>query len=103
MKRVGAVDIGTNSVRLLVADIDGVGRDAKLQPVERLMRITRLGQGVDGDRRLHPDAIARTLAVLDQYGAVARTASPVPTATAPGAQQSNGFFGAASARSVCPG
>lgn len=71
-RRVGAVDIGTNSVRLLVADVEGAGRDAVVTTVERRMRITRLGQGVDGDRRLHPEAIARTLAVLDQYGAVAR-------------------------------
>lgn len=71
-RRLAAVDIGTNSVRLLVADVDGAGADARVVTVDRRMNITRLGQGVDGDRRLHPDAIARTLAVLDQYGAVAR-------------------------------
>lgn len=71
-RRLGAVDIGTNSVRLLVADVDGSGADATLATVERRMVITRLGQGVDGERRLHPDAVARTLAVLDQYGALAR-------------------------------
>ena len=71
-RRLGAVDIGTNSVRLLVADVEGAGADARVTTLERLMTITRLGQGVDGDRRLHPDAIARTLAVLDRYGAVAR-------------------------------
>jgi exopolyphosphatase/guanosine-5'-triphosphate,3'-diphosphate pyrophosphatase len=71
-RRLGAVDIGTNSVRLLVADVEGIGRDARVTTLDRRMTITRLGQGVDGDRRLHPDAIARTLAVLDQYGAVAR-------------------------------
>ena len=70
MTRVAAVDIGTNSTRLLVADIDGRGRDAKLVTVERRTRITRLGQGVDRDRALHPDAIARTLGVLREYGAV---------------------------------
>jgi exopolyphosphatase / guanosine-5'-triphosphate,3'-diphosphate pyrophosphatase len=67
VSRIGAVDIGTNSVRLLVADVDGSGRDAKLLPVERLMRITRLGQGVDRTRALHPDAIGRTVAVLREY------------------------------------
>ena len=67
MSRVAAIDIGTNSVRLLVADVDGSGRDAKLLPVERLMRITRLGQGVDRARALHPDAIDRTVAVLREY------------------------------------
>ena len=70
MTRVAAVDIGTNSTRLLVADVDGRGRDAKLVTVERRTRITRLGQGVDRDRTLHPDAIERTLVVLREYGAV---------------------------------
>jgi exopolyphosphatase / guanosine-5'-triphosphate,3'-diphosphate pyrophosphatase len=70
MTRVAAVDIGTNSTRLLVADIDGRGRDAKLVTVERRTQITRLGQGVDRDRALHPDAIARTLAALREYGDV---------------------------------
>jgi len=70
MTRVAAVDIGTNSTRLLVADVDGRGRDAKLVTVERRTRITRLGQGVDRDRVLHHDAIERTLVVLREYGAV---------------------------------
>src|SRR5262249_34990819 len=61
------VDIGTNSVRLLVADLEGHGRDAKLHPVERLMRITRLGQGVDGTRALAAEAIGRTVEVLSEY------------------------------------
>jgi exopolyphosphatase/guanosine-5'-triphosphate,3'-diphosphate pyrophosphatase len=65
--RVASVDIGTNSTRLLVADIDGTGRDAKLLTVERRTRITRLGQGVDRQRMLRPDAIARTVDVLRQY------------------------------------
>jgi exopolyphosphatase/guanosine-5'-triphosphate,3'-diphosphate pyrophosphatase len=60
---VAAIDCGTNSTRLLVVDGDG-------QPVERLMRITRLGQGVDADRRLHPDAIARVAGVLQEFRAV---------------------------------
>jgi exopolyphosphatase/guanosine-5'-triphosphate,3'-diphosphate pyrophosphatase len=67
MTRVAAVDMGTNSTRLLVADVDGRGRDAKLRTVDRRTRITRLGQGVDRDRMLHPDAIARTLDVLREY------------------------------------
>ena len=70
MTRVAAVDMGTNSTRLLVADIEGRGRDAKLVPVDRRTRITRLGQGVDRDRTLHPDAIARTLGVLREYRGV---------------------------------
>jgi len=70
MTRVAAIDMGTNSTRLLVADVDGPGRDAKLVTVERRTQITRLGQGVDRDRRLHPDAIERVLAVLREYRAV---------------------------------
>ena len=56
-----AIDCGTNSTRLLISD----GRT----PVVRLMRITRLGQGVDRTGRLDPGAIARTLAVLREYRA----------------------------------
>lgn len=59
---VAAIDCGTNSTRLLVGD----GRNT----VERLMRITRLGQGVDRTRMLAPDAIERTVAVLREYRAV---------------------------------
>jgi exopolyphosphatase/guanosine-5'-triphosphate,3'-diphosphate pyrophosphatase len=70
MTRVAAVDMGTNSTRLLVADVDGRGRDAKLVTVERRTQITRLGQGVDADRALHSDAIERTLAVLREYRGV---------------------------------
>src|SRR5688572_24868193 len=58
---VAAVDIGTNSVRLLIADENG-------RQLERAMQITRLGQGVDQSGALHPDAITRTLAVLSSYG-----------------------------------
>ena len=70
MKRVAAVDIGTNSVRLLVAEVDGTSpRDAKVVPLDRRMRITRLGQGVDKARALAPEAIERTVAVLREYRA----------------------------------
>jgi exopolyphosphatase / guanosine-5'-triphosphate,3'-diphosphate pyrophosphatase len=68
--RVASIDIGTNSTRLLVADVDGTGRDAKLVPVERRTQITRLGQGVDRERTLRPEAITRTLDVLRQYRGV---------------------------------
>jgi exopolyphosphatase/guanosine-5'-triphosphate,3'-diphosphate pyrophosphatase len=64
--RVAAVDIGTNSVRLLVADLDEP--DGELTAIDRRMNITRLGQGVDADRRLAPEAIERTIAVLREYG-----------------------------------
>lgn len=71
MTRVAAVDIGTNSTRLLVADLDGRGRDAKLVPVDRRTQITRLGQGVHATRTLRADAIERTVAVLSAYRAAA--------------------------------
>lgn len=68
MKRVAAVDIGTNSVRLLVAEVDGSSpRDAKVVTLDRRMRVTRLGQGVDRNRALAPEAIERTTAVLREY------------------------------------
>jgi exopolyphosphatase/guanosine-5'-triphosphate,3'-diphosphate pyrophosphatase len=70
MTRVAAVDIGTNSTRLLVADVSGQGADAVLEPVQREMRITRLGQGVDAQRTLRADAIERTVTVLREYGEI---------------------------------
>jgi exopolyphosphatase/guanosine-5'-triphosphate,3'-diphosphate pyrophosphatase len=57
---VAAIDCGTNSTRLLVADAEG-------HTLERLMRITRLGQGVDATGRLAPEAIDRCVAVLTEY------------------------------------
>lgn len=63
-ERVASIDIGTNSTRLLVAE---AGDGGALGTVERLMRITRLGQGVDGDRRLATEAVERTIAVLREY------------------------------------
>ncbi len=63
MTRVAAVDIGTNSVRLLVADVDG----SQLTTIDRRTRITRLGQAVNETRRLDPDAIARTVEVIREY------------------------------------
>jgi exopolyphosphatase/guanosine-5'-triphosphate,3'-diphosphate pyrophosphatase len=67
VRRLAAVDMGTNSTRLLVADSDGGGPAGPLSTIERHMHITRLGQGVNAARRLHPDAIERTLAVLRKY------------------------------------
>jgi exopolyphosphatase/guanosine-5'-triphosphate,3'-diphosphate pyrophosphatase len=67
-RRVAAVDCGTNSLRLLLADIDP-GR-AGLTDVVRRMEIVRLGQGVDQTGRLAPEALARTVAVLREYADV---------------------------------
>nr|WP_134063011.1 Ppx/GppA phosphatase family protein [Mycobacteroides salmoniphilum] len=62
--RVGAVDCGTNSIRLLISDIDDAGR---LTDVHREMRIVRLGQGVDATGEFAPEAIARTRVALSAY------------------------------------
>jgi len=71
-RRVAAVDCGTNSLRLLLADVDR-GR-AELTDVARRMEIVRLGQGVDKTGRLAPEALARTIAVLRDYaGIIARS------------------------------
>lgn len=67
MARVGAIDCGTNSVRLLVADVHDSG---DLHDVRRIMRVVRLGQGVDATGRLDPAAIARTRVALVEYAAV---------------------------------
>jgi exopolyphosphatase/guanosine-5'-triphosphate,3'-diphosphate pyrophosphatase len=64
-RRVAAVDCGTNSLRLLVADVD-LDR-AELTDLTRRMEIVRLGEGVDETGRLAPDALARTLEVLRGY------------------------------------
>jgi exopolyphosphatase/guanosine-5'-triphosphate,3'-diphosphate pyrophosphatase len=61
--RVAVVDIGTNSTRLLIADVDA-GRIAER---DRRTTVTRLGAGVDATGRLADDARARVLAVLDAY------------------------------------
>jgi exopolyphosphatase/guanosine-5'-triphosphate,3'-diphosphate pyrophosphatase len=63
--RVAAIDCGTNSIRLLIADIDG----SNFREVVRDMEIVRLGQGVDESGQFHPDAIARTLAAVDKFAA----------------------------------
>lgn len=64
--RVAAIDTGTNSTRLLVAE-DVVGG---FRTLERRMVITRLGEGVDRRRSLSPEALKRTLATIADYAAV---------------------------------
>jgi len=61
--RVGAVDLGTNTTRLLVADVDG----ERLDELHRETRITRLGEGVDARKRLLPVPIARVRNALSDY------------------------------------
>ncbi|WP_111509589.1 Ppx/GppA phosphatase family protein [Mycobacterium kyogaense] len=66
--RVAAVDCGTNSIRLLIADVS----DGRLTDVHREMRIVRLGQGVDATGEFAPEALARTRAALEAYAALMR-------------------------------
>ena len=67
MSRVAAVDCGTNSIRLLVADIDRA--TGRLADVLRRIEIVRLGQGVDRTGVLAEEAMARTFAACDSYAA----------------------------------
>jgi exopolyphosphatase/guanosine-5'-triphosphate,3'-diphosphate pyrophosphatase len=68
MSRAGAIDCGTNSIRLLIADLV----DGRLRDVHREMRIVRLGQGVDATGEFAPQALARTKAALVDYAELMR-------------------------------
>lgn len=68
MTRVAAVDCGTNSIRLLVADCDPA--TGELVELDRRMTVVRLGQGVDRTGRLAPEALERTFAACREYAAV---------------------------------
>lgn len=90
---VAAIDCGTNSTRLLITSADGTVLD-------RLMRITRLGEGVDATGKLAPEAIARTVAVLEEYAALmkargVRRARLVATSATRDASNPEEFFSAA--------
>jgi exopolyphosphatase/guanosine-5'-triphosphate,3'-diphosphate pyrophosphatase len=67
--RVAAIDCGTNSIRLLIADIDDGGA---LTDVHREMRVVRLGQGVDASGRLAQEALERTFAATTDYAELIR-------------------------------
>ena len=68
MTRVAAVDCGTNSIRLLVADADPA--TGELVDLDRRMTIVRLGQGVDRTGRLAPETLERTFAACREYAAI---------------------------------
>lgn len=94
--RVAAVDCGTNSTRLLVSD------HGRMPGIERLMRITRLGQGVDATARLDPAAVERTVHVLREYREVmdrhgVEKARATATSAARDAMNRDDFFDAAEA------
>lgn len=67
MPRIAAIDCGTNSIRLLIADIDTAA--GSLTDVVRRMEVVRLGQGVDRTGEFAPESLERTLAVTAEYAA----------------------------------
>ncbi len=73
--RVAAIDCGTNSLRLLIADVDP--QAGQLEDLDRRMEIVRLGQGVDATGRLAPGALERTFRMLRTYAAAIAAASAV--------------------------
>ncbi len=93
-ERYAAIDVGTNSVLLLVAERDAAGT---FRAVDERLEITRLGRGVDRTRRLDPRSIDDTVAALARFAAVAREAGArelVVTATSAARDATNGaeFF-----------
>ena len=73
-RRVAAIDCGTNSIRLLIADVDA--EHAVLTDVEREMKIVRLGEGVDRTGRLSEAALSRTIGALREYADLIARLSP---------------------------
>ncbi|WP_449372081.1 Ppx/GppA phosphatase family protein [Arthrobacter psychrolactophilus] len=79
--RVAAIDCGTNSIRLLIADVTEAGAEAptpgaqQLRDVHREMRVVRLGQGVDVTGMLAEEALERTFAAADDYAALIRSSA----------------------------
>jgi exopolyphosphatase/guanosine-5'-triphosphate,3'-diphosphate pyrophosphatase len=67
MTRVAAIDCGTNSIRLLIADVDGSGQ---MVEHDRRMTVVRLGEGVDANRRFSEAALQRTFEACEKYAAV---------------------------------
>ncbi len=73
MTRVAAIDCGTNTIRLLVADVDqGDAGAATLTDVDRRMEVVRLGEAVDRTGRLSAGALERTFAACERYAMIVR-------------------------------
>jgi exopolyphosphatase/guanosine-5'-triphosphate,3'-diphosphate pyrophosphatase len=94
--RVAAIDCGTNSIRLLIAEPNGSGG---LRDLDRRLEIVRLGQGVDASGEFHADALQRTFAVVDQYAELIKKADVlvanvhfVATSAARDARNRDSFF-----------
>ncbi len=91
-RRVAVIDIGTNSTRLLVADVTG----GRVSEVERRTRVTRLGRGVDYSRQLSADAIEEVCQTVGEYVAIlddlrAETASVIATSAVRDAENGSAF------------
>src|SRR4051794_3403124 len=103
--RVASIDCGTNSIRLLVGEPSG---DGKFTTIDRRMRITRLGQGVDATGRLAPEAIERTMNVLREFRStmdqlrVERVRMTATSAARDAANREDFFAGAETAIGVRP-
>ncbi len=99
MSRVAAIDCGTNSIRLLVADVAAGSEGARsLRDVHREQRVVRLGRGVDATGVLDPDALERTRVALADYTAVLRRKGAervrmVATSATRDARNRDDFFG----------
>jgi exopolyphosphatase/guanosine-5'-triphosphate,3'-diphosphate pyrophosphatase len=97
--RVAAVDCGTNSIRLLIADFV----EGELVEVDRQMRIVRLGQGVDSTGAFAPEALTRTFAAADEFAVLVRATGVsrlrfVATSAARDVRNRDEFFAGISAR-----
>jgi exopolyphosphatase/guanosine-5'-triphosphate,3'-diphosphate pyrophosphatase len=69
--RVAAIDCGTNSIRMLIAEADSAGG---LVDLDRRLEIVRLGQGIDATGEFHPDALARTFGAVERYAKILEAA-----------------------------
>src|SRR4051812_37965026 len=98
-ERVAAVDCGTNSIRLLIADLV----DGELTEVDRRMTIVRLGQGVDATGAFAAEALERVFAASDDFAAAIRAAGVsrrrfVATSAARDVSNRDAFFAGISQR-----
>jgi exopolyphosphatase/guanosine-5'-triphosphate,3'-diphosphate pyrophosphatase len=96
VSRVAAIDCGTNSIRLLIAESDG---SSGLRELERRLEIVRLGQAVDATGEFNPDALRRTFAAVDEYAELIKKADVpaekvhfVATSAARDARNRDAFF-----------
>ena len=107
VRRVAAIDCGTNSIRLLIAERDG---SSGLSDLERRLEIVRLGQGVDATGEFNPDALRRTFAAVEEYAELIKKADVpvervhfVATSAARDAKNRDRFFARHQGAAGCGG